>query len=145
MSDIFNNSEFANIIKIIHTLNNPRALATANANPIEFFAEHGVFLPNDIEYEIHLNDNQNFYFVIQSPPNAMISDDQMRGIVAAKLALSTIGSSSSMTSASCYSCPISTVGSFTTAATLSTVDIPAEKSKYQSYMDRLAKYQNNDK
>ena len=87
MSHIFNNSETANIIKIINALKNPKAIAKANANPIDFFEEHGVFLPKNTEYQIHLNDNQHFYFVIPSPTNAMISEELTSTIMAAKIAI----------------------------------------------------------
>ena len=143
MSNIFNNTEIANIIKIINALKNPNAIAKANANPIDFFAVYGVFLPKDTEYQIHLNDNQNFYFVILSPIDAMISDEQMRTIVAAKMPLSSVSSATCLSSASSFSCPGSSVGSFTTASSLSTMDIPQEQMDDRTNLDLLEKYQKN--
>ena len=124
MSNIFNNSEFANIINIIHTLHNPKAIAKANANPIDFFAEHGVSLPKDIAYEIHLNNQHYFYFVIPSPPNATLSDEQMKNIMAAsKAKTACISSISSVSSAGTVSCPFTSSSTMSSGSSASTADL----------------------
>ena len=102
-------------------------------------------LPDNIEYEIHLNNHQYIYFVIQSPANTMISDEQMRTIVAAKMPLSTLGTFSSITSASTASCPASSAGSLTSAASLSTADIGREQADDNTIREMLARYQKYDK
>ena len=126
MSDIFKNLEIANIIKIIHTLNNPKAIAKAKANPIEFFDEHGVFLPKNMEYEIHLNDSQYFYFVILSSPNATMSEEQMNNVTAAKAQSACLSSASSLSSAGSFSCPLTSSSTVSCGSTASTAEVKSK-------------------
>ena len=140
MSEILQNTDMALIIKIVHELQNPIALASAKAHPVKFFAEHGINLPVNMEYEIHLN-NDEFFYIIVPPAFDSILSDEMLNVVAAgftsQACVATLFLSAS--SVGTASCPFGSAGcilsSLSTASTLSSVS-PTKACSDFSYKDK---------
>ena len=121
MSETFKDTNLAKIIEMVRELNNPKALAKANANPVGFFAEYGVTLSANVDYEIYLNDDKHFYFVIPLSSGSFMNDEQLREILAGSNGkLNSKGSLTTLLCMSCFSCPVEgSVLTLTSLATLS--------------------------
>ena len=130
MSAVFQNDEMAQIIKIVRELQNPRAFASAMGNPVKFFAEHDINLPINMEYEIHLSNNEYFYIIIPPAFDTLLSDEALNivasGFTSQACVATVFLSASCISTASCpYGSASSISSCLSTASTLSSVS-PAE-------------------
>ena len=124
MSEIFQNANLAKIIEIVQELKNPKSLAKANANPIEFFAGYGIILPANEAYEIYLNDGEYYYFVLPQPSDMHMNDEQLRDIQAGANCKCTISCALCL---SCFSC--TAMATLLTLTTLASASTEAEYAK----------------
>ena len=84
MNEISPYIKTSQIIKIVRELQNPKSFARAQMNPIQFFAVHGIHLPANTQYEIHLSDDTIMYFVLPFDSAKELGEDQLNWIVAAQ-------------------------------------------------------------
>ena len=120
MSNIFQNANMAKIIAMVQELNNPKSLAKANTNPIEFFAGYGVTLPANADYEIYLNNGAYYYFVLPLSSDSFMNDEQLLHIQAGNNGKASCkGTLTTLLCFSCFSCPVE--GSALTLTSLATL------------------------
>ena len=123
MNEISPYTKKSQIIKIVRELQNPKAFARAQMNPIQFFAGHGIHLPANIQYEIHLVDDKISYFVLPFDSAKELGEEQLNRIVAAQefsktSTVSSVGSALTASSISSQGCFASFLSSGGTASTL---------------------------
>ena len=132
------------IIKIARELHNPKAFARAQNDPIQFFAGHGIHLPANIQYEIHLDDDKISYFVLPFDSAKELGEEQLNWVVAAQefsktSTVSTAGTAltvSSLSSQACFGSFIVTTGSassLTTALSISTTSTVGSAAKIRDH------------
>ena len=99
-------------------LQNPKAFARAQMNPIQFFAGHGIHLAANIQYEIRLDDEKLMNFVLPFDRANELGEEQLNRIVAAQefsktSTVSSVGTAltaSSLSSQACIGTAIPTSG-----------------------------------
>lgn len=122
MYEIFQNTELTNIIQMVRALKKPKALDKARKNPIDFFAQYGINLPANVEYDIYLNDGQFLYFILPPSNDSLLNDEQIRGVIAAGSKINSASSITTVSSLSCVSCPGFCVFTGACLTTLSSVN-----------------------
>ena len=84
MNNYIEKSEKSRVTKMVQELKNPKVFASAQNDPVRFFAEHGVDLPANTQYEIHLDDDKISNFVIPFDPSIALAEDQLNLVIAAQ-------------------------------------------------------------
>ena len=119
MSDIFRHTQLVKMIEIVHTLKIPKIMEKARLNPIEFFAQYGIVLSPNVEYEIYLNNDQYYYFMIPVEGNSELTHDIVNQLYAGRTnkygCASCVGSLSTISSYPSSSGSVTSLTSFSSA------------------------------
>ena len=91
------------------------------SDPRAYFAEQGVFVPEDLEVEVHQNTPETFHLIFPPDPNELLQDESLTAIAGGKTAgsVATAGTTSTASCIPiCWGCAatISSVGSVSTAS-----------------------------